>query len=476
MVPIFNGWFCFGGTEIINNARAVGYAETASQLINQEVPPQEEDDWTYYCDIRWFNDKDEECFERLRYALEDDVPYEARYLTDEAPWHSASSGYSYPTSPSRKFMGAYALSVSSLSDSTREVSITEGILSGGVLGRERLSVPRFRFRVLLTALDEEGLEYGKTWLSKALSEQSCSTHGPSCGSSDLTFFAMCPPLRDPNGPEGAYQEKLDSISRMYHDVKCIEGPITTDTFNRQPNSYGAIVEFTLAAGMPSMFGVPAEYQPIPLDGESIVQDLPYNYIPYPSAELAGTDLTVATNYSTNPSLETNATGWTHSATALSGSAPAGYVTSGRVTGELAASGTSSFRIRLLGNGTAAAGQAQLQGLQTVDLATIPAGARVSATIWSAIIAAGGAVVTNFVSLDARVDWLTAANGYISSEYFGSTTDPDDFGGVVFAARSLVPPPTASKCQVIVRAILDWESGATNTDARLYIDALAVTVP
>ena len=95
-----------------------------------------------YCDVNWHSLKDQECYDRLFNALEETVEYEAENIVEEAPWASDASGYTYIASPARKFLGVYGLSVSALSDSSRSVDITEGILSGGVLGRGRRSDTR----------------------------------------------------------------------------------------------------------------------------------------------------------------------------------------------------------------------------------------------------------------------------------------------------------------------------------------------
>jgi len=464
--PIFNGWFCFGGTEIINNARAVGYARTASQLRNYDIPT-EFGQTVNYCDINWHwvRPRDEECLDNLRVALGDELEYEAKNIPEEAPWYSVASGYSYPTPPSRKFLGAYALEVTALSDSTREVGVTEGILSGGVLGRERLAVPRFRFRVMLTAVDEEGLEYGQAWLSKALSEQACSTHGPSCGSSDLTFFAACPPIGDVSGFDEAYEEKILSLTRMYHDVKCVEGPIRTETMRRAENSWGAVVEFTLAAGVPSMFGAPANFLPIPLDGETVVMDVPLNYIPYPSAEIAGVNITVSQNYVLNPSVETNDSGWGINADAVNINST--MLTFGRVTGELQASGTASYRVVFTATGPGANGAFAAQ--QTVDLTTRPSQAPVSVSIWAAEVVVGGAPVREPIQVIGY--WRDGPSGTVlRTDVLG--TIPVTGGSL--SARSLIPPAGATHLLVRVNArITSWNAG---TVVRLYTDALAVTVP
>ncbi len=90
-------------------------------------------------------------------------------------------------------------------------------------------------------------------------------------------------------------------------------------FRRDPNSWGRIVEFTIAAGVPSLYGLTGlTFGEIDQDTSQIITDVPRNAIATPSAELASTDQAVtATNYSLNPSLETNVTGWSGSVTSLS---------------------------------------------------------------------------------------------------------------------------------------------------------------
>lgn len=447
---------------------------SASERFIPEIPAQAQQ----YCDITWFDNQDEDCLQNLFGALDEEVPYEASYIPEAAPWYSETSGF-LNVGPSRKFLGAYGLGVTALGDSTREVPSTEGILSGGVMGRERLAMPRFRFRVALTAVDEEGLEYGKAWLTKALAEQSCNTHGPSCGSSDLTFFAACPPERIiGNGPPAAYEDKLNSLTRVYHDVKCTSGPITTQgPFERGANSWGMIVEFILQAGVANMFGAPAPFIAVSQDGETVINDIARNDLPYPSAEINGSDITVARNYSLNPSVETNATGWTVASAAASGASPAPYLTSGRVTGELSSSGTSSFRHRLLGNGsTAATGRALLYAIQTVDVAARPAGSAVSVGIWAALVKIAGSAATVTHGLSGLLIWRNAANAQVGASV---SLGVGNVGGHAFTAKSLLPPAGATKAELVALADVSWESSATpanNSDLRLYADAVIVSVP
>jgi hypothetical protein len=438
---------------------------SASLLTDPGTP----DEWPNYCNINWF-DNPEECtslFAALNDAWLPDsapIPWEAASIREDAPWASTSV---YEVA--EKFMGVYAIDVAQLSDSTREVSTVEGITPGGVLGRSRLAVPRFRFRVLLTALDGDGLEYGQAWLSRALSEQSCSSHGPSCGSTDLTFFTDCPP--DPEAFVGTYGASdpgivYDLMTRQFHDVKCVAGPVVVEEIiGRSPNTVGRIVEFDLEAGVPNLFGK-FGLQEGSLDPafSTIVTDVPRNSIPTPSAELAGAAVVVATNYSTNPSVETNATGWSTSSNAVTGS---GAVAGARVTG-LAAVGTAAYRARMTASAAATPTGAYIQADQLVMLPVgAPAGTRYSVNLWAtALVSAGVASITG---IEIYAAWRS-----------GSTVLRTDLIGAMPAtggARSLAgiaPPAGADRVSVYARANLtSWNATAI---VDLYADALAVTVP
>ena len=105
---MFNGYLCLGGTEIGNNARARGYAESAA------------------CAVGWF--VGDPC-EGLAEAL-GDIEYDVAEI-DAAPWYDPAD------ESTSRFYGAYITSLGDISSSTREGSYTEGILPGGVPGRSR---------------------------------------------------------------------------------------------------------------------------------------------------------------------------------------------------------------------------------------------------------------------------------------------------------------------------------------------------
>lgn len=161
----FDGYFTFGGNEIVNNERAAGYSRSA------------------VCPLP-----------RLRSvcaSLPDalgDGSYNARQM-ESAPWYDAA------VPESSRFYGLYALEVKDMNTSTRSVALAEGITDGGVLGRSRKGPKAVRVRAMLVADGQDALEYGHGWLNSALDPGACGQHGTGCGTTDLRFFNACPPAR-----------------------------------------------------------------------------------------------------------------------------------------------------------------------------------------------------------------------------------------------------------------------------------------
>lgn len=442
----YEGFLRFGGNEVVNNERARGISSSAD------------------CPMFWL--KGPRC-DSLQDAL-GDAPYIYGNRPD-APWYDLSM-----PDVSGRFYGVFALSVSGLNDSTRSTQVTEGIDDGATIGRTRKSSRQVRVRAILIAQGRDALDYGVAWLNAALDPDACGQHGTGCGSTDLEFFTDCPPKRDLDETPEEYAARVEPYRRFLHGVAVTSGPLERELMNRG-DFWGQVFEWTYTAGRPWVYSVTRPVD-LPVTPTIVIQDTPYNLVPYPSAELPGAEVDTAINYSLNPSVEANATGWAGSAATLSGSAPGALVTSGRITAELQAVGSASFRVRLLGDGTALAGRVALSADQTVDVSGRAADARISVSIWAAVLTLGAAAVTDLISLDARLDWYTAADVFVSSESLGMVTDSDDLGGHVFAARSLAVPATAARVRITVRATFDWASGALNSDVRLYADALAVTVP
>lgn len=277
-----------------------------------------------------------------------------------------------------------------------------------------------------------------------------------------------------------YELLLNDYWRVMHTVTCVSGPLVQSELKSNDGTHvGYIVEFTMLAAVPFVFSLPREIE-VPPTTPTVVEDVAYNLEPYPSAEATNSTLVVATNYSTNPSVETNATDWAASTAIVSGTDPAAFFTSARVTGELSAVGTSSFRTRILGNngGTVVTNaRSYMYATQSVPFST-GTGVRVSFNIWAALLTIAGASGTTLNGIEVDVQWR-ATTTVLSTVVIGSTTTPADFAGKPFQSLSLLKPPTANNALVRARFDVTWSSsatGANNTDVRGYVDALAVTVP
>lgn len=266
-----------------------------------------------------------------------------------------------------------------------------------------------------------------------------------------------------------YEElQVGPLRRFLHGVARTSGPLVQQYYESSDKiHWGALVEFTLEAEEAFIYSKTREIELTPTT-PTIFQDVPYNLVPYPSAELAGASVNAGVNHSTNPSLETNATGWSSASSAVSGTAPAAYVAAAR-SNDIAAVGTWSYRVRLTGSG-GAAGTANLDALQTVDVSARYAGARLSFHIWGALLATGSG--GSRTSLTAQLEWLDGASAVIGSAITIDTTSTE-FDGYVFQARSLLPPGGAVSARIRLRGVVVWTATSVFS---VYADALAVTEP
>lgn len=435
---MYDGYLEMGGNEVLNRQRAYTYTREGD------------------CPVTWLQCGD--C-PGLDEALGDD-PYTLGIV--EAPWYDADDP------ATGRFYGAYPITMTGLSDSTRTATITEGILDGGTIQGNRRAVRQVRCTAVLVAQGMDALEAGMSWLDAVLDTEVCSTHAGGCGEVDACFFVACPPEKTPDESLEDYEEEVTDLRRQMHGVVTISGPIVTQELHRG-EWFGYIVEFTIAAATPFVFSMPTDVSPVNWNSSGIFQDSPFNLVPYPSAELAeAAFITVARNLSTNPSVETNATGWTGNGGAIVGPVPT-TVTAARTTA-IAASGVASFQVRL--NAAATPGivnqTCYLQAYQDVSLTDLPTGTRVSVTEWGAVIAVGGASTPQ--NLRMRVQFYNVSNVMVGSETVITGTALD---GNVFQAPSLVIPATATYVRVIMIAEIIWSTGA---DVSVYADALAVTIP
>jgi hypothetical protein len=450
---VYEGYLEFGGNEIINSARTVGYTETAPD-----------------CPITWIV-----CppCPGLQAALEDQ-PYVVDNIS-QAPWYDAEDPTTW------RFYGVHALSVEGLPDSTRTASIAEGIADGGVVGNVRHAVRQVRVRALLSARGEDALDAGFSWLDAALQPDECGMHGNACGAVDVCFFVACPPVPGAEGAtdEATYQQTLNDLQRRLHNVTCISGPIIEQKIQRG-STFGYIVEFTLAAGTPWVFSNTTEVE-LQKTLPTVIQDVPFNLIPYPSAELTSGTVVVSTNYSINPSVENAATNWVNASGPLSPStvAPTPFLTYGRST-ELFVHGAGSYRGQLLGNpatGTYTNETAQVSLMNTMTVPGLAPNTRMSFNIWVAALIAAGASGSAINGITVVVQFRSGTST-ISETVIG-TAAPSDYSGRVYSARSILVPAGTDNLRVIARIAVKWSSSSTpanNSDIRMYADASSVTVP
>jgi hypothetical protein len=254
----------------------------------------------------------------------------------------------------------------------------------------------------------------------------------------------------------AYQSAVDRLTRHLHTVTCVSGPIVEQKLHRG-DTWGYIVEFVLVAAVPWQFGVT---RPVDLTNSipEVVQDVPFNLVPYPSAELESGTVIAAKNFVTNPSAEVNATGWRGSGNR----APQNLVQ----TNELASAGTYSVKGTYTAPGTdASAGQ--WMGLEQVVAIPVATGTRVSINLWASASVQSGTAVLG--TIEYVMAWFNGAT-FLSETTFG--TNPASGGAK--SVKSVLPP--AGTTEVWVRAKLNLTSFQSGAVIRLYADAAAVTVP
>lgn len=164
---MYENYLTFGGVEIANTDRLVGYAKSGD------------------CIVSWL--RAEGCGVTSQ-AVGDGLPYTIDNI-DRAPWYDIANH-----DLSSRFYGAMVVDQKGLSDSTRQASLIEGIADGGVLGGFRRAGREARFRLLLVANGRDAMDYGMNWLSSALDGRKCGQHGDRCGTTDLSFWVDCPPI------------------------------------------------------------------------------------------------------------------------------------------------------------------------------------------------------------------------------------------------------------------------------------------
>lgn len=142
-----------------------------------------------------------------------------------------------------------------------------------------------------------------------------------------------------------YAELLRPIERFMHDVGVTSGLSVRERYETSSDPTGpkgALVEFTITSERGYVYSRPA---PVSLlTSADAYEDVQRNLFLNPTTDYAGPTALIRTNHCTNPSLETNDTGWTISGQLIDGTnRPSVAVTGGRVSSELRASGLYSMK-------------------------------------------------------------------------------------------------------------------------------------
>lgn len=443
---VYPGYVRIGGVEVINTERARGYLESTD------------------CPERWIVSDPED---GVRDAA-GDTPYTYSNITD-APWYDTSlSGLS------SRFFGIVGVRLDNVKDSTRSASRTEGVTDGGVIGRTRKGMKDVRVRATLIARGDDALDYGVDWLN-AVFDGGCSQHGAACQTTDAEFFSECPPPRGILDPAD-YVVLADAQRRYLHDISVTSGPfIVSESVSNSGSFRRRTLEWTITSERAWTYGKMRDLTLTPAL-PTIVQDAPYNLMPYPSAELAAGNVVVATNLSTNPGVEVDATGWVGVGSVPDtggGTDPSALLTSGRSTDIGAGGSSASFRVRLLSSATVSNARGQINAYQEV---AIPAatGRRVSMNMWEACLILSGTAAV--VSITFSYEFFNGATS-LGKTKFAETTTPAAFQGQVGTLSAVAVPATATKVRMTASAIVTYSStAATPADIRLYADAVTVSVP
>jgi hypothetical protein len=217
----WDGWFEYGGNEVIN-------AERTEKYLNDAAVP-------------WFRPQ----FRTTVIGELLEETYESPLL-DPAPWIDPDEPDSF------NFYGLYPLRVQGIEDSTRSAVVTENIGDGGAIGNVRHATRSVVFEALLLGKNECANEAGMRWLKAALLGSVCVD---SCAGESLCYFACepCLPPGCPDTPE-EHTKCLVANQRSLRNAKVISGPTVTAK-RKACSDGGAIwaVTFTVVSGIPNEF-------------------------------------------------------------------------------------------------------------------------------------------------------------------------------------------------------------------------------
>lgn len=268
-----------------------------------------------------------------------------------------------------------------------------------------------------------------------------------------------------------YEPFVTPTRRFLRGVGTLSGAIVTREFRRD-ESYGYLVEFTLGSEDPWVYGSTKAVS-VPPVLPYLIQDEAYNLVTAPSAELAGSPVVVATNYSLNPSVEVNGDYWGFSTLSTPGRA----TLSGTRTVDISAEGSWAWETRLLADGVGPTVNTLSAGVylaHLVPMDTAPLG-QFEVRLWGAIIVAAGQATVG--QMNATVLWRDSTDAPISLSGLGGDVPAGSYGGYNFSGSVIRPANAAS---AVVRIWYQFEYTASadpalNADVRMYGDAVVFAI-
>lgn len=208
---MYEGFLNFGGVEIISAARTRAYAKKFMPALD------------FKCD-------------ETALDFTDSLGPSTTPADDNAPWYR-------PDVPATgDFYGFFPAKVDGGSDSTYTIPSTELLGDGGVFGVPRNKSLETRWTVVGLAKSEEAMEYGMTWLTRALTGLDQVASLGSCIRAEMAVLKA--PAFD--------SASLASLTRTYYDVGVIVAPTVT-VKTRSSSGFAWHVTFTLRAGNPAAF-------------------------------------------------------------------------------------------------------------------------------------------------------------------------------------------------------------------------------
>jgi hypothetical protein len=262
-----------------------------------------------------------------------------------------------------------------------------------------------------------------------------------------------------------YEAKVLDLRRYLHDVGATSGPLVTEEMESS-GYFGNLVEYVLTAERPWVFKATK-----PLNAEenltsSVFADIPFNLVPFPSAERAAGSVVVARNYALNPSGETaDVSAWTPF-TYDAAKIPLVNIAVARSTPPLDPVVTGSYSVKGTFTAPTTSSASAFELRQTVPLPAFVTGQRYTVNLWATANNSGTAVLG---TIEYYVNWQNAAGGSLGLVTLGS--NPASGGA---KTMNLAPPATTAKAVLIAKLnITSWSAAAA---VRLFVDAAGIMLP